>query len=635
MMENIIYNDLTKLADLNFNNNDLSFWQDLLTNLENCLTMEHIEPSNGNSLENIDNIEEYLQNCKNQPTLYLTDDMVFKIVTICLMSISRLKSKESNEVQGVVAVTLAILSQLLQFIITRLQKTIMNMAVSDLEATLKVDTYSIKLENTQDSQVLSEHESNGNHVKIEQPTLNQDNNVPNSNETDELAVDKKSELLHNDISNESNSKKNSKKNEKSKNILSKFRRRKRRMRTSSDSDTSDVDQSILASSSDEINSDVSETEEDDALSEENDDALSDGGLSDNNTDDEVQIIGDATTKEKMNGHVSEASDKTEHCNEKNVDHLVNGEEYAVEQAVEQEYAVDLKTMSDKDSVTNSNSATTITTNADSTSTCDESNDRLHNQNTISHMAQLKKRDLKPDEILNMLIDKEILASIKVCCDWLQSNPDIVRICAKSSRTLLKRVAILLNLIDVDTDNLVQRNGDLAILSNAERLKLCVRTVPLPEDIDLKGLNLLENAHKPLDWQILHKHRMNKREEILLRVLKVIEFGHHLTSVQNSGVRYNQEERLFIVTDVSPANVASKTLSLDEKNFGAEHSRGKLMRHMGKLWLKAEVRALESQLSRLMSPYLVPDHEVLTKHTPALKRLVYTKKFVVIIPSIGK
>jgi len=627
-MENIVYNYLIKLADLNFDNNDLSFWQDLLTNLENCLTMEHVEPSNGNSLENIDNIEEYLQNCKNQPTLYLTDDMVFKIVTICLMSISRLKSKESNEVQGVVAVTLAILSQLLQFIITRLQKTIMNMVVSDLEATLKVDTYSIKLENTQNSQVLPEHESNGNHVKIEKLTLNQDNNVSISNEKDELAVDKKSELLDNDISNESNAKKNPKKSEKSKNILSKFRRRKRRMRTSSDSDTSDVDQSTLASSSDEINSDVSETEEDDALSEENDDALSDGGLSDNNTDDEVQIIGDTTTKEEMNGHVSETSDKTEHCDEKNDNHLVNGEEYAVEQA-------DLKNMSDKDSVTNSNSATTITTNADSTSTCDENNDRLHNQNTIFHMAQLKKRDLKPDDALNMLIDKEILASIKICCDWLRSNPDIVRICAKSSRTLLKRVAILLNLIDVDTDNLAQRNGDLAILSNAERLKLCVRTVPLPEDTDLKGLNLLEDAHKPLDWQILHKHRMNKREETLLRVLKIIEFGHHLTSVQDSGVQYNQKERLFIVTDVSPANLASKTLSLDEKNFGAEHSRGKLMRHMGKLWLKAEVRALESQLSRLMSPYLVPDHEVLTKHTPALKRLVYTKKFIVVIPSIGK
>ena len=39
------------------------------------------------------------------------------------MSISRLKSKESSEVQGVVAITLAILSQLIQFTITRLQES--------------------------------------------------------------------------------------------------------------------------------------------------------------------------------------------------------------------------------------------------------------------------------------------------------------------------------------------------------------------------------------------------------------------------------------------------------------------------------------------------------------------------------
>ncbi|EZA46384.1 Protein SMG5 [Ooceraea biroi] len=496
-----------------------------------------------------------------------------------------------------------------------------------MEAILKVDSYSSKLQSTQDSRVLSECESNGDCTRKEEPTLNQDNNVPDPNEKDDKsAVDGKAESVDNGVLSKSGPKRT---REKSKNLLSKLRRRKRRTRTSSDSDTSDVDQSALASSSDEINSDVSETEEDDALSEENDDALSDDGLSDNNTDDEVQIIENATAKEEMNGHTSESSDKTELCDEKgDTNHnLVNGERHAAEQA-------DSKVTSDKDSAMNSNSATTITTNTDSISTFDETNGHSHNQNSISHMAQLKKCSLKPDDVLNMLIDKEILASIKVCCDWLRSNPDIVRICAKSSRTLLKRVAILLNLIDVDTNGLAQRNGDLAILSSEERLKLCVRTVPLPEDIDLKGLHLLEDAHRPLDWQMLRKHRMNKREETLLRTLKLIEFGHHLTSIQNSGVQYDQTERSFVVADANPVDDRPKTIGLDEKNFGPEHSRGKLMRHMGKLWLKAEVRALENQLrSRLMSPYLVPDHEALTKHTPALKRLVYTKKFIVVIPSI--
>lgn len=580
--------------------------------------MDQIEPNNANCLENIDNIETYLQNCKNRPTLYLTDDMVFKIVTICLMSISRLKNKESNEVQGVVAITLAILSQLLQFIITKLQEMIIEIAVPDVEATVKENTYCSKLKNAQKNQ--ASDLGNGDHMEEKDSTLSKDNNILNLDENNEA------KSSDNGITNESGLKKT---RDKSKSLLNKLRRRKRR--TSSDSDASDIDQSTLASSSDEVNSDVSETEEDDVLSEGND------ALSDDNTDDEelspknkfqnIENIAQ-TAKEEINGHGSDVANKMENCNKNGTDHLVNGQQHATDQQT------DLKVISDKDSVTNSSSAMTIT-NTDSTSTFEEGNDHSCNANNVLYMAQLKKRSLKSDDILNILIGKEILVSIKVCCDWLRSNPDIVRICAKSSRTLLKRVTILLNLIDVDIETLVQENEDSTILSSVEKLKECVKIIPLPEDIDLQGLNLLENAHKALDWQILRKHRMNKREETLLRVLKLIEFGHHLCSIEDSRLQYDRTERLFMMMDASPSN-APKVIGLDEKNFGPEHSKGKLMRHMGKLWLNAEVRALESQLrSRLMSPYLVPDHEALAKHTQALKRLVYAKKFVIVIPAVGK
>ncbi|XP_011694776.1 PREDICTED: protein SMG5 [Wasmannia auropunctata] len=588
--------------------------QALLTDLENCLTMDQIEPTNTECLENMDNIETYLQNCKNRPTLYLTDDMVFKIVTICLMSISRLKNKESNEVQGVVAITLAILSQLLEFIITKLQKIIIE--IPDVEASAKGNTCS-KLENAQEDQA-SESGANGDHVEGKDSTFSQDNNVLSLGETN------KAKSSNNGIiTNESSPKKTNR--DKSKSLLSKLRRRKRR--TSSDSDASDVDQSTLASSSDEVNS---ETEEDDALSEGGNDVLSD-----DNTDDEesspekIQTIKNMAqpAKEEMNGHSSDVADKiAENCDKDSVNHLVNGQQHATDQQT------DSKAMSDKDSVINSSSAVTIT-NTDSSSAFEEGADNRNADNNILYVAQLKKQSLKSDDVLNMLIGREILVSIKVCCDWLRSNPDIVRICAKSSRTLLKRITILLNLISVDIETLVRESEDSTILSSVERLKECVKIVPLPEDIDLRGLSLLENAHKALDWQILRKHKMNRREETLLRVLKLIEFGHHLCSVEDSRIQYNQTERLFTVTDASASKVP-KVIGLDKKNFEPEHSKGKLMRHMGRLWLNAEVRALESQLrSRLMSPiaYLVPDHEALAKHTPALKRLVYAKKFVVVIP----
>lgn len=585
-----------------------------MTDIENCLKMKQIKSNNANSLENADSIETYLQNCKNKPTLYLTDDMMFKITTICLMSISRLKSKESSEVQGVIAITLAILSQLLQITITRLQEMVTDhTAVPAIEATVKGDTYSAKLKNGQERQTLCEREANGNHLENQDSVANKDNNILNLNTND------KAKLMDNGVANKSSVKKTTR--DKSKSLLSKLRRRKRRI--SSDSDASDLDQSMLASSSDEINSDVSETERNEVIS--------DDALSDDNTDDEESLLRDKvqinnTTKEEMNGHASDVASKAENCD---VNH-VNGEQHTIDEQT------DLKTADSKDSVTNSSSAVSITTNTDSIGTFEGSNGDLCAANgAIYHVTQLKKQNLKPDDILSLLVDKEILVSVKVCCDWLRSNSDIMRICAKSSRTLLTRITILLNLIDIDAEAFIRKTGDSTILSSAERLKECVKTMPLPEDIDLRGLNLLENAHKPLDWHMLHKHKMNKREETLLRVLKLIEFGHYLSSVENSGVRYDQTEQLFLVTDSSSSNT-SKATGLDVKNFGLDHSKRKLMRHMGKLWLKAEVRALENQLcSRFISPYLVPDHEALAKHMPALKRLVFAKKFVVVIPAVGK
>lgn len=604
-----------------------------MTDIETCLTMVQPE-SNASSLENADSIETYLQNCKSRPTLYLTDDMVFKIVTICLMSISRLKSRESSEVQGVVAITLAVLSQLLQFTITKLQELVVEIAVPDVGASANADSYSSRLKNAPNKETSRDmKENNGDHVPGENCVSKQDNNITNLGNSDQQPHEE-AKPPDNGVANEALKKTR----DKSKSLLSKLRRRKRR--TSSDSDASDTEQPVLVSSSDEMHS---ETEEDDALSEEND-ALSEDALSDDNTDEEGNVSspsaqdqkqsdeGDAT-KEEINGvhAVNGAESKTEsNVDKSDNDQLVNGEQ----RVVTDEHT---KPTSDQDSVTNSaGSAVTITTNPDSiSSVCEESSNSSASNAVAACVAQSKKRSLKPDDILNLLVGREILASIKVCFDWLRSNPDIVRICAKSSRTLLKRVTILLNLIDVDGEAFVRRNADSAILTSAERLREYAKTLPLPEDSDLKGLTLLEEAHRSLDWCVLHKHKMSKREETLLRTLKLVEFGHYLSTVEQSGVRYDPVERLFVASDHSPSN-APKPVGFDEKNFSMEHPRGKLMRHMGKLWLKAEVRALESRLHfRLMSPYLVPDHEALAKHTPTLKRLVYAKRFVVVIPAVGK
>ncbi|XP_033201333.1 smg5 nonsense mediated mRNA decay factor isoform X1 [Bombus vancouverensis nearcticus] len=574
--------------------------QDLLTNIENCLSTEQSEPNNTNTItstnEKESNIEVYLQNCKNEQTNCLTDDMIFKIVAICLMSISRLKGKESSEVQGVVAITLAILSQLIQFTITRLQESFIDLSLPNIEVS------NSKNNNCNTESIDVEDKDNA----IKQP------NFDESNES-KIINDNKASFEKESVENNSEIQNGSRKTrDKTKSLLTKLRRRKRR--NSSDSDASDIDPT-LESSSDEINSDVSETE-DDILSEEN--VLSEDALSEDITDDEgasVQVNQediDKSEAKKINGHI-EMERKSE-TPEMITEQVQNGEQTLNDQMD--------KKVNDKDSLANSGS---IETN--SNSTFDENS---ASSNRVTYIAQSKKENFKPEDVLNIINGKEILASIKICCDWLKSNPDIIRICGKSSRTLLKRVTILLNLINMNTETLLKNfKDDSMILSSADKLKECVKIVPLPEDIDLRGLNLLEHAQKSLNWKILHRHKMNKQEETLLRALKLIEFGHFLSSVEDAGVKYEEAKQLFVMIDLNTSNTKD-----NGKSWDMDHSRGKLMRHMGKLWLKAEVCALETRLrSRLMSPYLVPDHEALSKHTPALKRLVYAKKFIVVIPSV--
>lgn len=70
----------------------------------------------------------------------------------------------------------------------------------------------------------------------------------------------------------------------------------------------------------------------------------------------------------------------------------------------------------------------------------------------------------------------------------------------------------------------------------------------------------------------------------------------------------------------------------------ESKNGQLikMKHMGQLWLAAEVRALESRVKgkASYSPYLVLDADALIKHTFMVKHLVNSRKFIIIVPSAG-
>lgn len=81
------------------------------------------------------------------------------------------------------------------------------------------------------------------------------------------------------------------------------------------------------------------------------------------------------------------------------------------------------------------------------------------------------------------------------------------------------------------------------------------------------------------------------------------------------------------TNNTESATKSNAISADEKH-----------ELMGKLWLKHEIEELEAKMSKakeILTPYLVVDTKALTNQLEIIKKLVKTRKFVVLIPSASK
>lgn len=516
-----------------------------------------------------DTIDEFLLNCKTEQSPQLSGDVVFKMVAICLMSISKFQTKSSPHIQSLIAFILSLLSKLIQITIVHIQESVLETSLSTFE----------------DLNLLISPETENN-IKI---TNKETKSVINLDLNDNKQISAKPK--------NGNVNGNSKKpQDKSKYLLRKLRRPRKRF-NSSDSDGSDVDGPGLGSSSEELNSDISETEEE----------LSQGHeIFDDVTDDEIET--ENLIEKDIHDTKIENSNVCDEINEKDTS--------LTETQIPEVSSEEQKNISNGDSKSQ--------------------------KPDLALLAQLKKQNLSPKDVLTVLGKEELLESIKVCFDWLMSHPEMVKVISKSSKVLVQRIVVLLNLLTIDADELLKDlKKDFGIFSDVEKFKGFVESVPLPEDHDLKGLDVLKSSQEILDWKILRNFNLSKMEQTILRTQKLGLFGEFLTKVEEAGVKLDETQKLYLFMDRKEVKPVEEDKVKEDENLGengneSDQNRGKLMRHMGKLWLKAEVRALESQLrSKLMSAYLVPDHEALAKYMPVLKRLMYAKKFIIVIPSVGE
>lgn len=405
--------------------------------------------------------------------------------------------------------------------------------------------------------------------------------------------------------------------------IAKLRRRRRRLPLNSeDSDLSDGGEFFypLSSSSDEANS---EGEEPIVLSSEEEEDESD------ETSSSTQV---GAIEAKVNG----LPEVQEQCPEKSGNASLQSDEQKEKYLHKNEQHNKNHKLDDRKESVEQPSAATV--------------QQLQNGVNEGISNGVAERALEPADVLELMVGEgRLLEAIQVLSDWLkcESNVETLQACGKTRpRTLLTRLVTLLNLLRIDP---VRLSAEREVLRGAQDLYL---KVPLPEDMQLRGLGTLKEAHAALDWDYFRWHSISPKQASLLRAYKLASFGRYLATIPETGVSYDEASGLLRISSAEDIREESEQPDAEEGVDGNNTteagegedeqeggSRGQqLMKQMGRLWLKAEVRELETRVRRLgrgprLSPYLAVDSAALTLHLPKVRHLVAARRFIVLVPAV--
>lgn len=195
-----------------------------------------------------------------------------------------------------------------------------------------------------------------------------------------------------------------------------------------------------------------------------------------------------------------------------------------------------------------------------------SNEKLNNENTINTpdcSKSSKNNKLNEVEIQHFLMGDNFLPSIKLLQDWVLTEKDLILSCGDSGESLFQCVVDLLNIFIYNfnpktSENLIHDECKTLIYAKkvAKNLKLEYKTIPLPEDINLRGTNICKFDKDAAEWQILDRYKPSAYEENIMRILNFIDFGNQIAKIVPR-VRYNRTMKIFYLKKVSRHKLNTK------------------------------------------------------------------------------
>lgn len=143
-------------------------------------------------------------------------------------------------------------------------------------------------------------------------------------------------------------------------------------------------------------------------------------------------------------------------------------------------------------------------------------------------------------MLEIIGEETNLQSIKVLNDWLRYQPDVMKSCAANTKRLFRQITLLLNLININLANPKIAGMGMKVSEIMSRES----KIPLPEDVVLKGIDVLKEAHTHLDWNFIHNRSFTAKDETVIRIVKLISFGKYLMSLEECCVSFDEDNNVF-------------------------------------------------------------------------------------------
>lgn len=161
----------------------------------------------------------------------------------------------------------------------------------------------------------------------------------------------------------------------------------------------------------------------------------------------------------------------------------------------------------------------------------------------------KYAKIDPNIIIDFAQNEPTMRCLKILFDWLRINQDILFSCYHTNPEFIHKIMKLLNYCNIDIfTRKVYFEREIIKTANVrkelDKLFDIRSTIPLSEDVILKNFELLQSTQMPLDWSIILRNKITTNEESIMRIFKMVDFGFFICKMKKFNYNFCAKTRRF-------------------------------------------------------------------------------------------